>query len=92
MLFRSAPYRVTVTTAHPLAEADVRAVAGALEVQQERTADGFVVRVRARTAPAVTEALTSLAQRAGTDIIDLAVEPGSLEDVFLAVTGRRLSE
>ena len=46
----------------------------------------------AQTAPSVTSALTALAAAAGTDIIDLAVEPGSLEDVFLSVTGRRLSE
>ena len=87
----NAPYRLTLTTAHPLPEADVRGIPGALEVVQERTADGFVVRMRAQTAPSVTTALTTLAGRAGTDIIDLAVEPGTLEDVFLSVTGRRLN-
>ena len=86
-----APYRLTLTTAHPLPEADLRAIPGALEVAQEQTADGYVARLRAQTAPAVTTALTTLAARAGTDIIDLAVQPGTLEDVFLSVTGRRLS-
>ncbi|MDA0301530.1 MAG: ABC transporter ATP-binding protein [Chloroflexi bacterium] len=88
----NAPYRLTLTTAHPLPEADVRGIPGALEVAQEQTADGFVVRMRAQTAPSVTTALTTLASKAGTDIIDLAVQPATLEDVFLSVTGRRLSE
>ena len=70
----------------------MRSIPGALRVEQERTADGHVTRLRAQTAPSVTSALTALAATAGTDIIDLAVEPGSLEDVFLSVTGRRLSE
>ena len=87
----NAPYRLTLTTARPLPEAEVRAIPGALEVTQEVTADGFVARLRAQTAPAVTAALTTLAARAGTDVIDLAVEPGTLEDVFLSITGRRLS-
>ena len=87
----NAPYRLTLTTAHPLDEVDVRGIAGALEVSQEQTADGFVVRMRAQTAPSVATALTTLAARAGTDIVDLAVQPGTLEDVFLSVTGRRLS-
>jgi len=87
-----APYRLTLTTARPLPEAEVRAIPGALEVMQEQTADGYVVRVRAQTAPAVTTALTMLAASNGTEIIDLAVQPGTLEDVFLSVTGRRLSE
>ena len=87
----NAPYRLTLTTAHALDEAAVRGIPGAIDVSQERTADGFVVRMRAQTAPAVTHTLTALAARAGTDIIDLAVEPGTLEDVYLSVTGRRLS-
>ena len=87
----NAPYRLTLTTAAPLAEAEVRGIPGALEVVQEQTADGFVVRIRAQTAPTVTTALTTLAERAGTQVIDLAVQPGTLEDVFLSVTGRRLS-
>ena len=87
----NAPYRLTLTTAAPLAEAEVRGIPGALDVVQERTADGYVVRVRAQTAPTVTTELTTLAERAGTQVIDLAVQPGTLEDVFLSVTGRRLS-
>jgi len=87
----NAPYRITITTAEPLNDVDVRAIPGALEVTQERTADGSVVRVRAQSAPAVTAALTALAARGGSAIIDLAVQPGTLEDVFLAVTGRGLN-
>ena len=87
----NAPYRVTLTTAEPLAREAVAAIAGALEVEQEQTADGHVLRLRAQTAPSVTAALTAIAQRAGATMIDLAVEPATLEDVFLAVTGRGLS-
>ena len=86
-----APYRLTLTTARPLAEADVRGIPGALDIVQEQTADGFVVRLRAQTAPSVATALTTLAASAGTEVIDLAVQPGTLEDVFLAVTGRGLN-
>ena len=86
-----APYRLTLTTTQPLSEADVRAIPGALDVTQERTSDGFVARVRAQAAPAVTTALTTLAARSGAEVIDLAVQPSTLEDVFLSVTGRRLS-
>ena len=87
----NAPYRITLTTAQPLDDAGVRAIPGALEVMQERTADGCVVRVRAQSAPAVTTALTNLATQGGVEVIDLAVQPGTLEDVFLAVTGRGLN-
>ena len=87
----NAPYRITLTTALPLDDAGVRAIPGALEVMQERTADGCVVRVRAQSAPAVTTALTNLATQGGVEVIDLAVQPGTLEDVFLAVTGRGLN-
>lgn len=87
----NAPYRITITTVEPLSDVDVRAIPGALEVTQERTADGYVVRVRAQSAPAVTTALTRLMARGGIEVIDLAVQPGTLEDVFLAVTGRGLN-
>ena len=87
----NAPYRVTLTTAHPLDGIAAAAIPGARDVQQERTADGYVLRLRAQTAPSVTAALTAIAERAGTTMIDLVVEPATLEDVFLSVTGRGLS-
>ena len=85
-----APYRVTVTTAEPLPAEAVAAIPGAREVEQERTADGHVLRLRAEAAPAVTSALTAIAERSGARMIDLAVRPATLEDVFLVVTGRGL--
>ncbi|TAJ20449.1 MAG: ABC transporter ATP-binding protein [Dehalococcoidia bacterium] len=86
-----APYRVAVTSVTPLPEAAVRALPGAEEIELSLSADGHVVRLRAQDAPAVTAALTTLAAREGARLVDLAVQPASLEDVFLNVTGRKLS-
>ena len=85
-----APYRVMATSATPLPEAAVRALPGADEVETSVGADGHIVRLRAQYAPAVTSALTSLAAREGIPLLDLAVQPATLEDVFLHVTGRKL--
>ncbi len=86
-----APYRVTVTSPTPLSEAAVRGLPGATEVEMSLSPEGHVVRLRAQDAPGVTAALTALAVREGVHLVDLAVQPASLEDVFLRVTGRRLS-
>ena len=86
-----APYRVMVTSATPLSEAGVRALPGAAEVETALGADGHIVWLRAQDAPAVTAALTALASREGVRLVDLSVLPASLEDVFLNVTGRKLS-
>jgi len=86
-----APYRITVTSAHPLPEAAIRGLPGAVEVEASNGADGHVVRLRAQDAPGVTAALTALAAREGVTLVDLAVQPATLEDVFLHVTGRRLN-
>jgi hypothetical protein len=47
--------------------------------------------LRAQEAPAAVAGLTSLATEAGAQVIDLTVQPASLEDVFHAVTGRGLA-
>ena len=86
-----APYRVTVTSATPLPEAAVRGLPGADEVEMALGPDGHIVRLRAQDAPGVTAALTALAIRENVRLVDLAVLPASLEDVFLRVTGRKLS-
>jgi ABC-2 type transport system ATP-binding protein len=86
-----APYRVSATSITPLPEAAVRALPGAEDVELSLSADGHVVRLRAQDAPAVTAALTTLAAREDARLVDLAVQPASLEDVFLNVTGRKLS-
>ena len=86
-----APYRVTATSATPLSEAAVRGLPGAAEVEMALGPDGHIVRLRAPDAAGVTAALTALAAREGVHLVDLAVQPASLEDVFLRVTGRKLS-
>ncbi len=86
-----APYRVTVTSVTPLPEAAVRGLPGAADVETAISTEGHIVRLRAQDAPGVTAALTALAAREGVRLVDLAVQPASLEDVFLRVTGRKLS-
>ena len=87
----NAPYRIMATSATPLSEAGVRGLPGAAEVEVAFGADGHIVRLRAQDAPAVTAALTALAGREGVRLVDLAVQPASLEDVFMNATGRKLS-
>ncbi|PKN79602.1 MAG: hypothetical protein CVU47_10360 [Chloroflexi bacterium HGW-Chloroflexi-9] len=86
-----APYRITLRTAVPLALVAVEAIPGVMEAQQEASPDGAVTRVRAGEAPRVVEALTALAAGAGTQVTDLVIQPATLEDVFLSVTGRGLA-
>lgn len=86
-----APYRIALTTTRPLDAATVEAIPGVQDVTFEGTPDGQVLRLRAREAPRATVALTRLAEETGATIVDLAVRPASLEDVFLALTGRGLA-
>ncbi|TAK78096.1 MAG: ABC transporter ATP-binding protein [Dehalococcoidia bacterium] len=86
-----APYRVTATSAKPLPEAAVRALLGADDVEFDCGPDGQTVRLRAKDAPRVTAALLALAERERVVLDGLTVQPASLEDVFLRVTGRKLS-
>ena len=82
-----APYRVTVTTDRPL-----DGVEGFDEVAREESVDGYVLRMEATEAAAAVAAVTAAAERADARIVDLGVEPATLEDVFLSVTGRALHD
>lgn len=85
-----APYRIRLTSTRPLPVDVVRGLPGAVEVEASLGGDGHVLRLRAQDAPAVTASLTALATREGVALVDLAVQPATLEDVFLHVTGRGL--
>ncbi|MEX2372941.1 MAG: ABC transporter ATP-binding protein, partial [Dehalococcoidia bacterium] len=86
-----APYRVRIATSAPVPADAVRALPGATEVAQSAVGDVHVTELRAQDAPAVTLALARLASDGGAAIVDLAVLPATLEDAFLAMTGRGLS-
>lgn len=85
-----APYRIRATTRAALASADVAALPGTSEVQQGAEGDLYVYTLRTQDAPRTVAALAALGERAGTEVVDLAVLPATLEDVFLSVTGRGL--
>ncbi len=86
-----APYRIRVLTSAPLSGSAVLALPGTREVEQTHVPDGWLTSLRASDAPAATIALTRLAEDAGATVVDLAVLPATLEDVFLSVTGRGLA-
>jgi len=86
-----APYRIRITTSAPLDLAAVAALPGATEVLRDEEGSLHVVKLRAQDAPQTVAALTGLASGAGAEVVDLAVLPSTLEDVFLAVTGQELS-
>ncbi|MQC18465.1 MAG: ABC transporter ATP-binding protein [Chloroflexi bacterium] len=85
-----APYRVRVTTTRPLPDGDVTVLDGVTEVVRTTDAEAHVLAMRAQDAPRTVAALTASADRTGAAVIDLAVLPATLEDVFLATTGRGL--
>jgi len=86
-----APYRIRITTNAPLDLAAVAALPGATEVLRAEEGSLDVVELRAQDAPRTVAALTALAAGAGAEVVDLAVLPSTLEDVFLALTGKELS-
>ena len=86
-----APYRIRATTREPLDTAALSAIPGASEVEQGAEGDLYVHTLRTQDAPRTVAAIAGLGERAGTEVVDLAVLPATLEDVFLAVTGRGLS-
>jgi len=85
-----APYRVRVTTGSRLPDAGVAELDGVSEVTHLADDGSHVLELRAREAPRTVAALTALAQGTGTDVVDLAVLPATLEEVFLSITGRGL--
>ena len=86
-----APYRIRATTRAALDTADVASIPGASEVQEGAEGDLHVYTLRTQDAPHTCAALAALGDRVGTEVVDLAVLPATLEDVFLSVTGRGLS-
>ncbi|MEX2032636.1 MAG: ABC transporter ATP-binding protein, partial [Dehalococcoidia bacterium] len=86
-----APYRIRVTTAEPLDRERIDLIPGISEVGHAQTGDGYLCTLRASHGPSVTAALAALAEEQGTTVVDLAVLPATLEDVFMSVTGRGLS-
>ena len=86
-----APYRVRMTTLGQLDPARVAALPGTSEVHGFAEGNLDVLELRAEKAPPTLGALTRLAEDAGAEVVDLAVLPATLEDVFLSVTGRGLS-
>ena len=86
-----APYRIRATTRAALDTADVASIPGASEVQEGAEGDLHVYTLRTQDAPRTVAALAALGDRVGTEVVDLAVLPATLEDVFLSVTGRGLS-
>ena len=86
-----APYRVRMTTLGQIDVTRVSALPGTSEVHHFAEGNLEVLELRAEKAPPTVTALTGLAQDAGAEVVDLAVLPATLEDVFLSVTGRGLS-
>ncbi len=84
-----APYRVRLLTREPLPRARLEGLPGVVGVEQERTEEGALARLHAASAEAAAAA-SALAAEAGAGLLDLLVEPATLEELFLALTGRHL--
>jgi len=63
---------------------------GVADVTPAMDGAAHVLVLRAQDAPRTVEALVALARTHGIEVVDLAVLPATLEDVFLATTGREL--
>jgi ABC-2 type transport system ATP-binding protein len=88
-----APFRVRITTAAPLATAArAERIDGASSCLARETPDGHVLELRATDAPAAAAALLDLARDAGVRVLDLVIQPLTLEDVFLELTGSALAD
>lgn len=85
-----APYRIRIVTSETLSLAEVSTLDGVTDVSASLEGSGTVVNMRAQDAPRTVAALATLADRAQANVTDLAVLPATLEDVFLATTGREL--
>ena len=87
-----APHRIRLTTTGPLPREAVEGIDGVTAVEVTAATEGHLVTLRAAHGPQTAVALAALVVEAGTEMTDLAVEPATLEDVFLALTGRGLRE
>ena len=83
------PYEVKVATAEPLDAAELRGLAG---VTDARADDDGALRLNSTDASATVPAAIAWAAGAGATLTHLEVIPANLEDVFLALTGRRLRD
>ncbi len=84
-----APYRVRLLTRDPLPQARLTSLPDVFGVEQERTDEGVLVRLHTANAEAAAAA-ASLTAEVGAGLLDLLVEPATLEDLFLVLTGRHL--
>ncbi len=82
-----APYTVRALASAPLPDLDDLEV-----ISNETGAEGQRLWLRVSDAPAAAAALNSAAQAAGVDLLDLTIEAATLDDVFVAVTGRGLAD
>jgi len=85
-----ASYRVRFTTRAPMPNAAVATLDGVADVTPVMDGGTHVLVLRAQDAPRTVEALVALARTHDIEVVDLAVLPATLEDVFLATTGREL--
>lgn len=85
-----APYRVRMATRGALDLGAGGPLPGVTEVLQTTEGGMEVLTLRAEDGPRTVGLLTGIAASAGIDVVELAVLPATLEDVFLSVTGREL--
>ena len=83
-----APYEVRATVADGGSDEQLGALPGVIDVRSE----GGAVVLRSSDATQTVPALLSWAGDRSERLADLEVRPGTLEDVFLALTGRELRE
>ena len=83
-----APYEVRATIGDSTADAQLGELPGVVEV----LSDAGAVVLRSSDATVTVPALLSWAEGHGQQLSDLEVRPATLEDVFLALTGRELRE
>ncbi len=90
----ASPYLVRVTASAPLPESATEGIgAGEIELVERRDdEDGHHLAIRVSDAPAAAAAITEAARAADARVLDLTIEAATLDDVFVAVTGRGLAD
>ncbi|MCH8973854.1 MAG: ABC transporter ATP-binding protein [Chloroflexi bacterium] len=89
-----APYEVRASVGDGASHEQLGALPGVIDVRPVGPigSDGGVVALRSSDATVTVPALLSWAEDRGERLADLEVRPATLEDVFLALTGRELRE
>lgn len=82
------PARVTLRTAKPLQESEVRAMAAVTAVEWED--DGWCISTRDVTRTVI--GIVRLVETGSNELLDLQIRRPTLEDVFVELTGSRMSE